>query len=83
VTAILSGPALSLLSAADEDRTAGPLALLVISLLGIAVYFLGRSMAKHLRRVPPSFDRPTDADQAKQPGPPGPDDSPGEEPPPR
>jgi hypothetical protein len=43
---------------------AGPLGLLVIVLLAISVLLLGRSMAKHLRRVPPSFDPP--------PGPAGP-----------
>jgi uncharacterized membrane protein YoaK (UPF0700 family) len=45
--------------AAATSRQAGPLGLLVIALLAIAVFFLGRSMAKHLRRVPPSFDPPT------------------------
>jgi hypothetical protein len=44
--------------AADGSGQAGPLGLLVIALLGVAVLFLGRSMAKHLRRVPPSFDPP-------------------------
>jgi hypothetical protein len=47
------------LAAADANQ-AGPLGLLVIALLGIAVLFLGRSMAKHLRRVPESFDPPAD-----------------------
>jgi hypothetical protein len=53
MTAAASVPVL----AAGAD-TAGPLALLVVALLGIAVFFLGRSMAKHLRRVPASFDPP-------------------------
>jgi hypothetical protein len=41
----------------DGSRRAGPMALLVISLLAIAAFFLVRSMLRHLRRVPPSFDR--------------------------
>jgi NAD(P)H-dependent flavin oxidoreductase YrpB (nitropropane dioxygenase family) len=39
---------------------AGPLGLLVILLLGVAVVFLSRSLSKHLRRVPPSFDPPAE-----------------------
>jgi hypothetical protein len=42
----------------DGSRRAGPMALLVITLLAIAAFFLVRSMLRHLRRVPPSFDRP-------------------------
>jgi hypothetical protein len=45
--------------AAADSGTAGPLGLLVVALLGIALFFLWRSMVKHLRRVPPSFDGPT------------------------
>ena len=63
--------ATGLLAAADDTGTAGPLALLMISLLGIAVFFLARSMAKHLRRVPESFD-PKPADKPADP----PDDEP-------
>jgi hypothetical protein len=36
---------------------AGWLGLVVILAMGVAVFFLYRSMNKHLRRVPPSFDR--------------------------
>jgi hypothetical protein len=43
-----------------EAAKAGPLGLLVILLLGIATYFLIRSMNRHLRKVPPSFDPPPD-----------------------
>jgi hypothetical protein len=49
---------------ADGSNQAGPLGLLVIALLGLAVYFLGRSLSKHLRRVPPSFDPPDPASPA-------------------
>jgi hypothetical protein len=37
---------------------AGPMGLLILVLLGIATVLLVRSMNKHLRRVPASFDHP-------------------------
>ena len=46
------------LLAADTPHKAAPLGLLVITLLGVGVYFLGRSMMTHLKRVPVSFDQP-------------------------
>jgi hypothetical protein len=52
--------ALQVVLAADqlpEDiGKAGPLGLLLIVLLLIAVAFLGRSMAGHLKKVPTTFD---------------------------
>jgi hypothetical protein len=53
--AVLAGP---------ESDKAGPLGLLTIVLLGIAVYFLYRSMARHIKKVPSSFDPPA----AERPG---------------
>ena len=55
--------ALHLLAAAGEQAPedvgkSGPLGLLLTALLLIAVVFLVRSMSKHLKRVPPSFDEP-------------------------
>jgi hypothetical protein len=44
-----------------EFGKASPVALVVIVLLGIATVFLIRSMTKHLRRVPASFDDPAEA----------------------
>jgi hypothetical protein len=41
-----------------EFGEASPLGLVVIILLGIALVFLIRSMTKHLRRVPASFEPP-------------------------
>jgi hypothetical protein len=41
-----------------EFGEASPLALVVVILLGIALVFLIRSMTKHLRRVPASFEPP-------------------------
>ena len=54
-------PAVSVLAAsvneAPEDvGKAGPLGLLLTLLLLIAVLLLVRSMTRHLKRVPPSFD---------------------------
>jgi hypothetical protein len=50
------------LLAADQQQLpedvgkAGPLGLMLIVVLLIAVLLLGRSMGRHLKRVPPSFD---------------------------
>ena len=44
---------------ADSDVGKGsPIGLLVVLLLVVAVYFLYRSMNRHLRKVPPAFDQP-------------------------
>ena len=54
--------ALVLLAAAEQPQLpedvgkAGPLGLLLIVVLLVAVLFLGRSMGRHLKRVPRSFD---------------------------
>jgi hypothetical protein len=48
---------------ADTDQGKGsPIGLFVVLVLVIAVYFLYRSMAKHIRRVPQSFDPPPTPD---------------------
>jgi hypothetical protein len=41
-----------LLAAATEEREAGPIGLVVILCLLVALIFLIRSMNKHLRKVP-------------------------------
>ena len=41
-----------------EFGEASPIALVVVILLGIALVFLIRSMTKHLKRVPATFDPP-------------------------
>ena len=57
----------------EDVGKAGPLGLLLIVLLLIAVVLLVRSMNKHLRKVPKSFDKPPednktgDTDSAKPP----------------
>ena len=45
----------SLLLAGEDTNKAGPIGLLVLVVLGIACYWLFRSMSKHLRRVPANF----------------------------
>lgn len=56
--------------AVKEPFEAGPTALLIIALLGIGIILLTRSMLKHLRRVPASFDDDDDDDPPPQDGPP-------------
>jgi hypothetical protein len=45
----------------EDVGKAGPLGLLLIVLLLIAVALLVRSMSKHLKRLPPTFDPVKDA----------------------
>ena len=40
----------------EDVGKSGPLGLLLIVVLLVAVLFLGRSMGRHLKRVPRSFD---------------------------
>ena len=58
---------IDLLAAAGEQLPedvgkSGPLGLLLTVLLLIAVVLLVRSMSKHLKRIPPSFDEPDPRD---------------------
>ncbi len=45
-----------ILAATDQPGQAGPLGLFVIVLLAVATLLLVRSMRRHLRRIPSSFD---------------------------
>jgi hypothetical protein len=45
------------LAASDKDK-GSPVGLFVVLVLCVAVYFLYRSLSKHLRRVPDTFDPP-------------------------
>jgi hypothetical protein len=40
----------------DDVGKAGPLGLLLVVLLGIAIVLLVKSMSRHLKRIPASFD---------------------------
>jgi hypothetical protein len=46
----------------EDVGKSGPLGLLLTVLLLIAVIFLVRSMSKHLKRIPPSFEPPDPRD---------------------
>jgi hypothetical protein len=51
---------------ADSDTGKGsPIGLFVVLLLVIAVYFLYRSLSRHLRNLPESFDKPAEPNQAE------------------
>ena len=64
-----------LLGADDQPAQAGPLGLFIILALGAATVLLVRSMSRHLKRIPPSFDPPEQPPSAAKPAPP-PDDEP-------
>jgi hypothetical protein len=51
----------------EDFGKSSPLGFLVLILFFIAVGFLIRSMTKHLKRVPASFDEPADASDAAGP----------------
>jgi len=59
-----------------ESKKAGPIALLVILLLGVACYFLFRSMTTHLRRVRERFPDDDSAPPPANPTRPEPPDAP-------
>ena len=44
----------------EDVGKAGPLGLLLLVVLLIAVALLVRSMSKHLKKIPPSFDPPAE-----------------------
>ena len=48
----------------EDFGKSSPVGLLVLLLFFIAVAFLVRSMTKHLKRVPASFDKPEDTESA-------------------
>jgi Na+-transporting methylmalonyl-CoA/oxaloacetate decarboxylase gamma subunit len=47
----------------EDFGKSSPVGLLVLLLFFIAVAFLVRSMTKHLKRVPASFDEPEEAEE--------------------
>jgi hypothetical protein len=59
--------------AAAPSGTAGPLGLLIVLLIGLAMVLLIRNMSGRLRRLPPSFDeQPPRPDEPPAPGTPPP-----------
>jgi hypothetical protein len=68
MSVLLAGGSVHLLAAGDGDFGAGFIAFAVVVVLSVACYFLFRSMAHHLRKVPASFDplpSPPEADEPK------------------
>ncbi len=63
--------AVLLLAVKEQPGQAGPLGLFIIILMAVATVLLIRSMGKHLRRIPPTFDPPdeppSDTDHATAP----------------
>ena len=51
----------------EDFGKSSPVGLLVLLLFFIAVAFLVRSMTKHLKRVPASFDEPEEPEAAEEP----------------
>jgi hypothetical protein len=51
----------------EDFGKSSPLGFLVLVLFFIAVAFLIRSMNKHLRRVPASFDKPENGEEPPKP----------------
>jgi hypothetical protein len=51
----------------EDFGKSSPVGLLVVLLLLVAVVFLIRSMTKHLRRVPESFDEPGEGRETAPP----------------
>jgi len=62
----------------EDFGKSSPVGLLVVLLLLVAVVFLIRSMTKHLRRVPESFDEPS-PDEGRETAPPSNGDGPEED----
>ena len=52
----------------EEFGKSGPIGLVVILVFAVVVILLIRSMNKHLRKVPESFDRPVEPDRADEDG---------------
>lgn len=56
-----------ILLADDDTDKASPIGLFLVLILCIAVYFLYRSMSRHLRKVPSSFDPLPDSTDPEHP----------------
>lgn len=56
-----------LLADGDGALGAGFIAFMVVVALSIACYFLFRSLTRHLRKVPASFDPPAPSPENREP----------------
>jgi hypothetical protein len=61
---LVAGAAGRVLADGDDDFGAGFIAFAVVVVLSVACYFLFRSMSRHLRNVPSTFDPPTPEGEA-------------------
>jgi hypothetical protein len=64
---MLSPLSSAVLAVEPEDVTAGPLAALIVVLMGIATVFLVRNMNGRLRRLPREFPPPEGGEPAPRP----------------
>lgn len=55
-------------SSPGNDVTPGVLGFLVVAAMGLALYFLLKSMSRQLRKIPPPPPDPEDADPAGRAG---------------
>lgn len=53
-TALANGAVLAKATVSDNNVTPGVLGFIVVAAMGIALFFLLRSMNRHLRKVPPA-----------------------------
>ena len=53
---------------ATRDIGPGLIAFAIVALLALATFLLIRSMLHHIRKVPPSFDTPSDDDAPREDG---------------
>jgi hypothetical protein len=67
MTALVATGSMRLLASGDGDLGAGFIAFVVVVALGVACYFLFRSMTRHLRKVPASFDPPAPPPKVEEP----------------
>lgn len=58
MSGVMTGAVLAADQLPEDVGKAGPLGLLLTVLLAIAIVLLVKSMSRHLKRIPPSFDEP-------------------------
>jgi hypothetical protein len=55
---LVAGAQLLADSDSDDKGRGSPVGLFVVLILCVAVYFLWKSLNRHIRKIPPSFDPP-------------------------
>jgi HAMP domain-containing protein len=64
LTVLAAGPPAQTPQQPEDVGKAGPTGLALLLVLAVAVFFLARSMSRHLKRVPRSFDDDDDGPPA-------------------